>query len=192
VAELELSALRGLSALCLSCLLLGSPLARAGTFSALATAGPPPTGTDCAFGGVSAGGSGFRSASTGPISCVFVNTNIGGGTSSETAASGSWVTGDFSASAVAAGNPGNDGFGNSIAASGAVAFSDAGLVRLPPGMDSASITFGVTGMSGSVGAGPAVPVGGASSGDIITLSMSAGGPMGTSGASTACLTDNMF
>jgi hypothetical protein len=192
VAERELFALRGLSALCLSCLLLGSPLARAGTFSATVTAGPPPTATECGFGFASAGGSGFSSASIGPVSCVFVNTFVGGSTSSEAAASGSWVTGDFSASAVAAGNPGNAGFGNSIAATGAVTFSDAGLVRLPPGMDSAPITFGVTGMSGSVGGGPEVAVGGFSSGDIITLNMIAGGSMGTRGTSVACLMDQLI
>jgi hypothetical protein len=61
-------------------------------------------------------------------------------------------------------------------------------------MVSAPITFGVTGLSGVVGGGPAVPptgAGGFSSGDIITLTMSAGGSSGTSGTSEACLMDQL-
>jgi hypothetical protein len=50
----------------------------------------------------------------------------------------------------------------------------------------------VTGLSGVVGGGPAVAIGGASSGDIITLKMSAGGSNGTSGTSAACLMDNLI
>jgi hypothetical protein len=190
-----MKALLGLSALCVTCLLAGAPLARAGTFSATATAGPPTTGTECGFGFTSDGGSGFTSASVGPISCVFVNPFFSGSISSEASASGSWVTGDFSASAVVAANPGLDGHGNSIVATGAVTFHDAGLVTLPSGMDSASITFGVTGVSGVVGGGPAVPplgAGGFSSGDIITLNMIAGGSTGTSGTSVACLMDQLI
>jgi PEP-CTERM motif len=186
-----MKALLGLSALCVTCLLAGAPLARAGSFSATATAGPPTTGTQCGFGDTSAGGSGFTSASTGPISCVYVNPFFGGSISSEASASGSWVTGDFSASAVVAANP----VGNSIDATGAVTFYDAGLVTLPSGMDSAPITFGVTGLSGVVGGGPSVPpvgAGGFSSGDIITLNMIAGGSTGTSGTSVACLMDQLI
>jgi hypothetical protein len=96
---------------------------------------------------------------------------------------------------VAAANPGLAGHGNSIDSTGAVTFFDAGLVRLPFGMDSASITFGVTGVSGVVGGGPAVPpvgAGGFSSGDIIKLTMTAGGSTGTSGTSVACLMDQLF
>jgi PEP-CTERM motif len=180
-----------LAALCLTFLLLASPLAHASAFSALAAAGPPSTGTDCAFGGVSAGGSGFTSASVGPVSCVFVNTAVGGSIGSVTGASGSWVTGDFSASALATGNPGNQGRGNGITATGMLTFSDSGLVTLPPGMDSAAITFGVTGISASAGGGPAVAVGGIASGDIVTLAMSTGGSRGTSGTSSACLMDQL-
>lgn len=183
--------LLGLSALCVTCLLAGAPLARAGSFSATATAGPPTTGTQCGFGDTSAGGSGFTSASIGPISCVYVNPFFGGSISSEASASGSWATGDFSASAVVAANP----VGNSIDATGAVTFYDAGLVTLPSGMDSAPITFGVTGLSGVVGGGPSVPpvgAGGFSSGDIITLNMIAGGSTGTSGTSVACLMDQLI
>jgi hypothetical protein len=186
----KLFALRGLSALCVICLALSAPLARAGVFSATATAGPPPTGTECGYGYYSDGGSGFTSASIGPISCLYVNPFFGGSISSTASASGSWVTGDFSASAGVGANP----VGNSITATGTDAFYVAGLVRLPSGMVSAPITFGVTGLSGVVGGGPAVPptgAGGFSSGDIITLTMSAGGSSGTSGTSEACLMDQL-
>ena len=132
---IAMKALLGLAALCVVCLLLGASLARAGSFSATATAGPPTTGTQCGFGDTSAGGSGFTSASIGPISCVYVNPFFGGSISSEVSASGSWATGDFSASAVVAANPGFGGHGNSIGATGAVTFYDAGLVTLPAGMD---------------------------------------------------------
>jgi hypothetical protein len=122
---------------------------------------------------------------------VFVNTAVGGSIGSVTGASGSWVTGDFSASALATGNPGNQGRGNSITATGMLTFSDSGLVTLPPGMNSAAITFGVTGISASAGGGPAVAVGGIASGDIVTLAMSTGGSSGTSGTSSDCLTDQL-
>jgi hypothetical protein len=180
---------QAISASCVTCLLLGAPLAHAGTFSVIASAGP--TGVEC-FSTDVAGGSGFTSASLGPISCVYVNPFFGGSISSVASASGSWVTGDFSASAVAAANPGDGGHGNSITATGMVTFYDAGLVTLPSGMTSAPITFGVTGLSGVVGGGPSVPpvgAGGFSSGDIITLNMMAGG---SSGTSVACLMDQLI
>jgi hypothetical protein len=102
------------------------------------------------------------------------------------------VTGDLSASAGAGGNPGLNGTGDSIDSFGTVSLTVEGLLRLPPGLSSASITFGVTGLSGVVGGGPAVAIGGASSGDIITLEMSAGGSNGTTGTSAACLMDNLI
>jgi hypothetical protein len=175
-----------LSALCVICLVLGSPLARANTFSAAASAGPTEIG--CGFGFTGDGGSGFTSANTGPVSCAYLNPFFGGTISSTASASGSWLTGDFAASAVAAANP----VGNSIDAIGEDVFYDAGLITLPSGMVSASITFGVTGLSGSASAGPAAPSGGASSGNIIILGMSAGGSSGTSGTSEACLNANLY
>jgi hypothetical protein len=57
-------------------------------------------------------------------------------------------------------------------------------------MVSASITFGVTGVIGTVN-GLGVP-GFYSAGDLIELDMSAGGSGGTSGKSVACLTLNLF
>jgi hypothetical protein len=190
----KLFAIPGFSALCVTCLLLGSPLVHAGTYSATATAGPPTTGTECAYGYTTAGGSGFTSASVGPISCVYVNPFFGGSISSVASASGSWVIGDFSVSAVAAADPGLGGHGNSIVATGTDTFSVAGNVTLPAGMVSASITFGANGLSGVADGGPSVPpvgAGGFSSGDIITLNMIAGGSMGTNGTSVACLMDQL-
>jgi len=122
-----------------------------------------------------------------------VETPTGGSIGSQASASGSWVTGDFSASALAGAITGL-GHGSSITSTGTVTLYDAGLVTLPSGMTSAMITLGVTGLSGTVGGGPIGPpgTGGFSSGDIITLSMIAGGSGGTSGKSVACLMDNLY
>jgi hypothetical protein len=176
-------------ALCIIGLVLSAPLARAGTFSATASAGP--TDPECAYNIDSFGGSGFESASTGPISCAYLNPNFGGTISSTASASGSWVTGGFATSAVAAANPGNNA-GNSITATGSDTFTVNGVITLPSGMASALITFGLTGLSGNVGAGPASTLGGASAGDKIELDMSAGGSTGTSGTSVACLTQGLY
>jgi hypothetical protein len=170
-------------------LALSAPLARADTFSATASAGP--TDPECAYNIDSFGGSGFVSASTGPISCAYLNPNFGGTISSTTSASGSWATGDFATSAVAAANPGMNA-GNSISATGSDTFTVNGLITLPSGIASASITFGLTGLTGHAAAGPASPIGGASSGDKIELDMSAGGSAGTSGTSVACLTEGLY
>ena len=172
---------------CVSCLLLGAPSAHAGTFSATASAGP--TGVGC-FNADVVGGSGFSSTSVGPSSCAFIDP-FGGSFSSVASASGSWVTGELSASTLAAGNPGAGGHGNSIDSTGTVMLTVEGLVTLPSGMTSAPITFGVTGLSGVVGGGPAASAGGFSSGNIITLNMAAGGSGGTSGTSVACLMDGL-
>jgi hypothetical protein len=184
---IAMEALPGLSALCVICLVLSAPLARGGTFSATAGTNFPDT-LGCFATGVSDGGSGFTSASVGPIPCAGPPPPFGGGTFSGTAsASGSWVTGDFSASAVAAANP----TGGFISADGKDTFYDAGLVTLPSGMTSALITFGVTGLTGGVGGGPTpsspTGEGGFASEVVITLNMSAGGSSGTSGTSEACL-----
>jgi hypothetical protein len=184
---IAMEALPGLSALCVICLVLSAPVARGGTFSATAGTNFPDT-LGCFATGVSDGGSGFTSASVGPIPCAGPPPPFGGGTFSGTAsASGSWVTGDFSASAVAAANP----TGGFISANGKDTFNDAGLVTLPSGMTSALITFGVTGLSGVVGGGPTpsspIGEGGFASEVVITLNMSAGGSSGTSGTSEACL-----
>ena len=177
-----------LSVLCVNCLVLGAQLARAGTFSATASAGP--TDLECAYNIDSFGGSGFVSAMTGPISCAYLEPN-GGTISSTTSASGSWVAGEFATSAVAAANPGNDA-GNSISATGSDTFTVDGVITLPSGMASAPITFGLTGLSGDAAAGPASPIGGATSGDKIELDVSAGGSTGTSGTSVACLTQGLY
>ena len=174
--------------LCVISLVLIAPRARAGTFSATASAGP--TDLECASEIDSVGGSGVASASTGPISCAYLEPN-GGTISSTASASGSWVAGDFATSAVAAANPGTDA-GNSITATGSDTFTVYGVVTLPSGMDSAPITFGLTGLSGSVGAGPASTLGGATAGDKIELDVSAGGSTGTSGTSVACLTEGLY
>jgi len=185
VAKLKLFAWRGLSALCLTCLLLGSPLSRAGVFSATASAGFPDA-FECIIA-EPVGGSGFSSASVGPISCAGSLPSTGATYSGTASASGSWVTGDFSASVVFAGNPVGGG-GDAIASD---TFGDAGLVTLPSGMTSAPITFGVTGLSGggSGGPTPSLPTGegGWAAEDFITLNMIAGGSSGTSGTSEACV-----
>lgn len=181
--------LRNLSVLCVISLVLSAPLARAGTYSATASAGP--TDLECAYGVDSLGGSGFDSASTGPISCAYLNPNFGGTISSTASASGSWVTGEFATSAVAAANPGTNA-GNSISATGSDTFTVNGVITLPSGTASAPITFGLTGLSGSAAAGPASSSGGASSGDKIELDMSAGGSTDTSGTSVACLTAGLY
>jgi hypothetical protein len=148
-----------------------------------------PTGFECESAD-NAGGSGFSSASVGPSSCATV-TPLGATSSATSSASGSWITGDFAVAAEATANPGTNSIGE-IGSTGTATFTAQGLVTLPSGMASASITFGATGVSGILTAGPAVPQGGASSGDMVTLSMAAGGSGGTSGTSIACLTDNLF
>ncbi len=180
--RMAMKVLVGFWAACVTSALLSAPLARAGSFSG--TASITGTGIEC-IGGTSDGGSGFASASVGPASCTFVNPFFGGsqGTSG-LSASGSWITGDFSASAGAFSNPGS-GSQTAIASD---TFSDSGVVTLPSGMTSASVTFGLTGLSGTVSGGP-VPTGpgGFAAEDVITLQMSAGGSSGTSGTSSACL-----
>ena len=174
---------------CVSCLLLSAPLAHAGTFSVLVSAGPTVFG--CSTGSDEAGGSGFSSAVVGPSSCAFTPP-AGGSISSTASASGSWLTGDLSVAAVGAANPNMFGGSNSISSFATATLTVEGRVTLPSGMDSGPITLGVTGLSGLVNAGPAAPLGGATSGDIVTLSMSAGGSGGTSGMSAACLMLNLF
>ena len=186
--EIEMKAARGPWIPCLIGLVLSAPLARAGTFSATASAGPGDP--ECAYEIDSAGGSGFDSANTGPISCAYLDPS-GGTISSTASASGSWVTGEFTTSAVAAANPGTN-VGNSITAAGSDTLTVNGVVTLPAGMASAPITFGLTGLSGSVAAGPASPSGGATAGDKIELDASAGGPTGTNGTSIACLTQGQY
>ena len=174
--------------LCAVGLALSTPLARAGAFSATASAGPHDP--ECAYNIDIVGGSGSTSASTGPISCAYLTPNAGA-ISSTASASGSWITGEFAASAVAAANPGISG-GNSITATGSDTFVVDGVIALPSGTASAPITFGLTGLSGSATAGPASSSGGAASGDKIELEMSAGGSTGTSATSVACLTAGLY
>jgi hypothetical protein len=194
-----MKALLGLSVLCVTCVLLNAPFARAGSFSATALAGPvDSTGAGC-LTQVGDGGSGFSSASVDSPPCS-ASTSLGAVVSTIASASGSWVTGDFSASAQANAAPAPGGSGASIGANGTVGccgfltfgnlsgFSVTGVVTLPSGMVSAPITFGVTGVSGTVsGAGLA---GFFSAGDIIMLQMIAGGS--PSAISEACLTLDSF
>ncbi len=186
VAGIVTKALAGLCAACLACALLGSPSARAGTSSATASVAFPLT-YGCFSLGTVVGGSGFTSASTGPISCAGSSPSSGATYSGVASASGSWVTGDFSASAVVGGNP----VGGFISASATNTFYVAGLVTLPPAMTSAAVTAGVTGLSGVVGGGPMpsslTGEGGFGSDVVMTLKMAAGGSGGTSGSSEACL-----
>ncbi len=182
-----MKAFLGSSLLCVTCLLLGASVARAGPVSATAAAGPPTTGTECGFGSTSAGGSGFTSASIGPIPCGFV-TPFGNSISSSGSASGSWITGDFFASSGASATP-EVGHGASIGSFASDVFSVVGTLALSSGT-SALVTFGATGVSGTaVGSGVA---GFSSSGDMIELNMIAGGPGGTSTTSVACLNFNLF
>jgi hypothetical protein len=183
-----LNALLRFSALCVTCLVLGAPLARAGTYSARATAGPPSTGTECGYGYTSDGGSGFTSANVGPVPCGYV-TPFGNSISSSSSASGSWVTGDFSAT-VGSQASAESGHGASIGATATDVFTVNGNVSLPAGMTFALATLGVTGVTGSaVGDGVA---GYSSSGVMIELTMSAGGSSGSSGTSVACLNFNLY
>ncbi len=181
-------ALRSAWFLCVMSSVLNAASARAGSFSATASAGP--SDPQCAFATTASGGSGFASASTGPVSCAYLDPT-GGSISSTASASGSWISGDFSTSAVAAANPGTNA-GASIVATGSDTFAVAGVVTLPSGMASTSITFGVTGLSGSTIAGPASSSGGASSGDKIELDVTVDGTTAPSGTSVACVTQGLF
>jgi hypothetical protein len=72
-----LQASLGVSALCVLCLVLSAPVARASSFSATALAGPvDSTGNGC-LTQVGDGGTGFSSASVGPTMCQ-ANTFLGG------------------------------------------------------------------------------------------------------------------
>ena len=183
---IAMKALLGPSALCVICLVLIAPMASAQSFSATASAGP--VGIEC-FKAYAVGGSGFTSANTGTVSCAD-ETPYGGTASSTASASGDWVSGGFSTSAVAAANPGSGGTGSSIDATGADTFTDNGVITLAHGITSAGITFGVTGLSGAVFAGPAAPSGGASAANIAMLEMIAGG--GTPVTSEVCLNENAY
>jgi len=147
------------------------------------------TGIGClqsAFGG----GAGFAAASIGPITCA-TELQAGGSFSSLVSASGSWITGDFAASATAAANPAAGTVPASPSVTGMAAFSVVGTVSLPNGMTSASITFGATGLSGTADDNIGDP-GHFSSGDIVTLEMAGIGSGGSVGSSIACLLNNAF
>jgi hypothetical protein len=186
-----------LSALCILCLVLSAPSARASSFSATALAGPvDSTGYGCFQVGY--GGSGFSSASVDSPSCTAYNA-FNAPDTTIASASGSWITGDFSASAQANADPPGASTGaigmvgccgiltpgslSTFNLSGVGSFSDTGIITLPSGMNSATVTFGATGVSGMVsGLGVA---GYFSAGDIIMLEMIAGS---ASSRSAACLT----
>jgi hypothetical protein len=177
--------LRVLGISCTACLLLGASPARAAFFSTIASAGP--VGFTCTGADV-AGGSGISSAGVGPSECASQGA-FAAEISSTALASGSWLTGDLSASTEAAGDPGSMGNGASISSIASVTLVDEGLVHLRPGVDSKTITFGATGLTGLVGGGPAAPIGGFSSGNVISLEIDAGGASATS---VACLMDNLY
>lgn len=168
------------------CLILGTTAAYAGSISATSSAGP--TGATCTTASTGAGGSGSSSATIGPIPCSTV-APTGNSLNSTSSASGSWITGDFAAStSVGAGsNPGGDG--PSIQGIGEDVFQDIGTVTLS-GISSAVITFGATGLSGTVGGESGSATLYFSSGDMIELGMTAGGSGGVT--SIACLNDNLY
>jgi len=155
--------LLGLSGLWIICLVLGAPMARADSVSALA--GAATVGgyyNQCAKDTVSVGGAGFVSASTGIIPC----TDIFGDTTSDSA-SGSWLTGDLSATGSVS-TAIDSGFG--AMPGGNVTLEDIGTITLPVGMSSATVTFGATGVSATASA-PTPISGGGQAGAGITLSM---------------------
>ncbi len=143
--EVTMKALLGFSALCVICLGLSAPLARATSFSATAFAGPSQRGATSCGVTLPAGGQGFASATQGPVSCSI--TQPGGYAINTSAfATGSWVTGELSVKAnVGASKP----VGGANAGAGTV-LTDEGILMLPSGMSSAQVTFGVSGLSGAV------------------------------------------
>jgi hypothetical protein len=164
-------------------LVVSAGLARAGSISATAGAGPSGTACTSATG---AGGSGSSSANTGSVPCTTTSL-FGDILGSLSSASGSWVTGDFAASTSVSATTDMDGHGYSIQGTGSDMFQDIGTVTLS-GVSSAMITFGATGVSGSAtGEGGA---GDFSSGATIELEMIAGGSGGVT--SIACLTYDLF
>jgi PEP-CTERM motif len=166
-------------------LVISAAVAHAGSVSATAAAGP--TGTDCTTASTATGGSGSSSATIGPIACSWVAPflNVLNSTSS---ASGSWVTGDFAASTSVGATSDPGGHGPSIQGIGQDTFQVIGTVSLS-GLSSAIITFGATGVSGTVGGESGSETLYFSSGDMIELQMIAGGSGGVS--SEACLNDNL-
>jgi hypothetical protein len=120
------------------------------------------------------------SADTGLVTCTDV-TPLGGVLNTSASASGSWITGDFATSAQASAN----GNGN-IKAEGTDTFVIAGYITVPSGMTSASVTLGLTGLSGT-----ATGLAGSNNPDAawneITLKMIVGGSGGTSATSIACM-----
>jgi hypothetical protein len=186
VTRVALNALTFLLALSVIRVVLNAPLARAASVSAAAYAGP--TGAACSTSSTSAGGSGSSSAAIGPINCSAI-APFGNSLNSTSSASGSWVTGDFvSSTEVGAGSdPG--GHGPSIQGIGLDVFQVIGTVTLS-GISSANITFGATGVTGTVGGGTGSATLYFSSDDMITLGVNAGGSGEVT--SIACLTDNAF
>ena len=153
--------LLGLSGLWVICLVLGAPMARAATVVArAATAGGYYS--LCAQGTITSGGPGLASASTGTVPC----TDIGGNATSDSA-SGSLLTGNLSAAATVSTTV-DSGYGANPTAN--VTLQDFGIITLPTGMSSASVTFGASGVSATASA--SVPLsGGANSLVGMTLDM---------------------
>ncbi len=138
--------LLGLSGLWVICLVLGAPMAHAGSISADANAATAGGYYNlCTQGTKTSGGAGLASASTGIIPC----TDFGGNATSDSA-SGSWLTGDLSAAGTVSTYPGS-GYG--AQPTGNVTLQDIGTITLPAGMTSATLKFGATGVSATVSAG---------------------------------------
>ena len=146
-------------------------VARAGSVSAAAYAGP--TGTACSTSSTAAGGNGFDAASLAPITCSTI-APFGNLLSSLSSASGSWVTGDFAASTSVGAGSDPGGHGPSIQGIGLDVFQVIGTVTLS-GISSAAITFGATGVTGTVGGESGSATLYFSSDDMITLGVNAGG-----------------
>jgi PEP-CTERM motif len=121
-----------------------TPMAHAGTYSAFATVIGTGPGCNLSTGG---GGYGAASANVPSTPCTYEDP-AGDVVQDSVAASGSWVTGDFSVFGETNTAPnGASNPSNQVQASDT--FSDSGVITLPKGMTTASVTFGVTGLSGT-------------------------------------------
>jgi PEP-CTERM motif len=135
-------ALHGFSALCVTCILLGAPWARADNVTAtvqmigLNGCGVTTTLTDPA------------TASVGPLTCNGTTLQVFSDTGS---ASGSWVTGTASISISASQGP----RGLVLTPQAVVDLNSTGAVSLAPGMNTAQVTFGANSITAAAnGSGP--------------------------------------
>jgi hypothetical protein len=123
----------GFFILCVTCIILSAPLARAdGVTAKVQIVGP------AGCGGTTSG-SDPASVNLGTVTC----SGTGGSFSNSASAAGSWVTGDVSASASASYTSG----GVVPSSVGVVDLVSSGPVSLAPGMASGQVTFGVNGIT---------------------------------------------